>query len=256
MFCPKCGKEVKEVERFCSSCGAVIDHKKGVEVGKKPCPRCGMELVGKERFCSFCGTELRGFSIKKEVEPKTENMVDINGQSNNSQFSFKQPIWKLVFLYVFTFGLYEIYWFYRNWKHMKIHKNLDIRPGFKILSLLIPIYGWIIIDKQFKDIKDFARSVGCDTYSSPGELTAGLVFLHSLYSLISRLPNPYANLSLIVNILPVFILITVQKTLNNYWMKEQTALPERKGFSGIEIAIIILGGIFLILTIIGTLIPE
>jgi len=87
-------------------------------------PECGKEIEESAVYCPFCGTQI------KMIEHPTV-----------SQISFKQPIRNLVLLYVFTFGIYEIYWFYRNWKHMKIHKNLDISPGWRTVGLFVPIYG-------------------------------------------------------------------------------------------------------------------
>lgn len=174
-----------------------------------------------------------------------------------SQISFKQPILNLVLLYVFTFGIYAIYWFYRNWKHMKIHKNLDISPGWRTVGLCVPIYNIVLVYEHLRDIRDFARETSCETYSSPGWLTAGYLVLTGLSSLLTwKLPNPYSLLAWVPDLLFLWILIIVQRTLNGYWGKEQIGLPERTEFSGIEIAVLIIGGIILILSFIGVFIPE
>lgn len=68
MFCPKCGKEVKEGDEFCSSCGAPIEHLKMTEVTevrKRFCPKCGVELVEGVKFCSSCGTRISEISLEK-----------------------------------------------------------------------------------------------------------------------------------------------------------------------------------------------
>ncbi|MDP2396488.1 MAG: DUF4234 domain-containing protein [bacterium] len=38
------------------------------------------------------------------------------------------PIWKFILLSVITFGIYELVWFYRNWKFLKSEQNLKITP--------------------------------------------------------------------------------------------------------------------------------
>ncbi|MCK4734338.1 MAG: RDD family protein [Methanophagales archaeon] len=68
MFCPKCGKEVKEGAKFCNSCGSPIEHIKETEVtevGKRFCPKCGAELVGGMKFCSSCGARISELGMEK-----------------------------------------------------------------------------------------------------------------------------------------------------------------------------------------------
>jgi hypothetical protein len=50
----------------------------------------------------------------------------------------------------------------------------------------------------------------------------------------------------------VWPLAVVQRVLNAYWEKEQPELPVRTDFSGGEIALLIIGGILLILALIGS----
>lgn len=140
---------------------------------------------------------------------------------------------------------------------MKIHRNLNIRPGWRTVGLFVPIYNIVLIYRQFRDIRDFAKGAGCETYSSPGWLTVGYLFLSGLsFRLSWKLPDPYYLLSWIPDLLVLGILVIVQKTLNIYWEKEQIWLPERTQFSGIEIAVLIIGGVILILSFIGAFIPE
>lgn len=118
------------------------------------------------------------------------------------------------------------------------------------------IYGIWLVYEQFRDIRDFAREPGCKTYSSPGRLITGFIVLSVLsFQLTWKLPDPYSLLAWIPDLLVLWILIIVQRTLNGYWVKEQIGLLERTKFSGIEIAVLIIGGIILILSFIGAFIP-
>ena len=47
MNCPKCGNELKDNSKFCSSCGEKIEEIKPVEE----------EVVNTPKFCSQCGEE-------------------------------------------------------------------------------------------------------------------------------------------------------------------------------------------------------
>ena len=57
-YCPECGTKLKEGDRFCSSCGATVEHIEEAEVGKRFCPKCGAELVEGVEFCSSCGARI------------------------------------------------------------------------------------------------------------------------------------------------------------------------------------------------------
>ena len=72
---------------------------------------------------------------------------------------------------------------------------------------------------------------------------------------IWMLPDPYSLLGWIPDLLRLGVLIFVQNTINCYWEKEQIGLPERTEFSGIEVAVLIIGGIIVVMSFIGAFIP-
>jgi uncharacterized RDD family membrane protein YckC len=65
MFCPKCGAELKEGGKFCSSCGAPIEPIKKSGIGKRFCPKCGAELREEDIFCSSCRTRISKLDMEK-----------------------------------------------------------------------------------------------------------------------------------------------------------------------------------------------
>ena len=52
MFCPQCGKEVKDGDLYCSSCGYKINHP------KRNCPNCGGAIDESMRVCPTCGYQI------------------------------------------------------------------------------------------------------------------------------------------------------------------------------------------------------
>ncbi|MDP2984428.1 MAG: hypothetical protein Q8O92_14010 [Candidatus Latescibacter sp.] len=220
----------------------------------RKCPFCAEEILSDAVKCKHCGEWLD----KQPIGPQ-KTLGRIERHSN------AQAPWRLVLLSIISFTIYEIYWFYRNWKHLKIQKRLEISPGWRTVGLCIPIYHIFIIYEQFRDIRDSAKQAGCETFSSPGWITFGFIFLSGISLRLSlyqwKLTDPgevlaITVLSLFIDLLAVWILVVVQKTLNRFWAKEQPDHEMRSKFSGKEIALIVVGVIVWILGIIGTFVPE
>ena len=168
------------------------------------------------------------------------------------KYSNAQAPWRLVLLSISTFTVYHIYWFYRNWKHLKKHKNLDISPGWRTVGLFIPIYNIVLIYRQFRDIKHFATASGCKSYSSPGWLTLSYIFFTILTFEIWGFGwkmTPTETSETFFGLLAVWMLVIVQQTLNSFWKKEQSELEIRTKFTNGEIALLVIGGILWILSL-------
>lgn len=195
-------------------------------------------------FFVYC---TRGFSKSGKIlraEGKTKPIVQ--------QYSNAQAPWQLILLSIATFGYYAIYWFYRNWKHLKIHKNLNISPGWRTVGLFVPILNFFLIYRQFNYIKHIAREAGTKTYSWPAWLAIAYSLLkisqgiswsmfHGL-SIMKQAEGLYViGGYLLMALLAVGILIIVQITLNRLWKKEQPELRMRTKFSWLEIALLVVG---------------
>ncbi|PKP59405.1 MAG: hypothetical protein CVT89_01320 [Candidatus Altiarchaeales archaeon HGW-Altiarchaeales-2] len=187
----------------------------------------------------------------------TEIKKELNSQSTDTrsqqpplqEFSNAQPIWHLVLLSIATFSFYEIYWFYRNWKHLKAHVGLDISPGWRTVGLFVPLVGLVLEYDQFNDIRKYARNAGCMADYSPG-LLLSIVIICNVIAL--HAPDPYW----LIGFLGVLPLTVVQAVLNSYWEKEQQEFKERTSFSWKQIILLIIGGLFWALVIISMFIPE
>jgi hypothetical protein len=209
------------------------------------------EIKSAMKICQFCAREIPSHALKcrycnewvhKQAAEST------SAQSTKKRFSNALPVWHFILLSIITLGFYEICWFYRNWKHLKIHKNLDISPGWRTIGLFVPIYGIILVYRQLRNIRDFSQGAGVDTTYSPGWIFLGWFVITGL----CQLPDPFWFLSL----LSVCPLAVVQAVLNSYWAKEQPAMPSRTGFSGGQIVLLVIGGFLFVLALIVTFIPE
>lgn len=67
MKCNKCGCEIKENQKFCTNCGAILPYNIN-------CPNCGSMVSSEDSFCINCGTPLK-------------ETININGSTSESKQS-------------------------------------------------------------------------------------------------------------------------------------------------------------------------
>jgi hypothetical protein len=172
------------------------------------------------------------------------------------QYSNIQPVWKFIFLYIITIGIYQLPWGHKHWKLVKEREGLKINTWLRSWFLPFTLFGLA------KRIFALAEDKGYREKPSPAVITSlfwffvvlrlpntiGLLFLFvllpntiGLLFLFVLPPNPIGLPALLVNFFP---LLAVLKAANFYWEKEQPNLPLRKSWTGGEIAWIIFGGIF------------
>lgn len=188
------------------------------------CPSCQTAFKEGTKFCQNCGCNLA-----EELR-------------SNAQYP-----WRILLFSFLTFGLYQFYWFYRNWKHLKTYKKLNISPVWRTVGLLVPFYGIVLVYEQFRDIRDIAQQVGYKKLSL-GWLLTGYLVSNALSFILSGLSTIFVLLCIMAI---SAILMAFQKALNHLWAKEQPSLQKRNDFSRGEIIIISIGSILWLLLIAG-----
>lgn len=114
-----------------------------------------------------------------------------------TEYSNYQPLYKLFFLYIFTFGLYFFWWHYKNLKQIK-EANFDINfckiygkkymsgqisPIPRTISLIVPILNLFIIYDLFKAIISYTEinKVDEDYTHSPSNYLIGFIAANIFY---------------------------------------------------------------------------
>ncbi len=177
---------------------------------------------------------------------KTENLLNnsfwehtgVKTEEYNSKDTYIISTTKLIVLSLATFGLFELYWFYRQWRSMKDERNL------KNNVWLNSIFSSILSYKLFEQINKAEKSVTNSSSFSPAVLALCYFVLVSAW----RLPEPYDWISLL-SFLP---LIPVQNSINNYWLKAQVPQANFSKFGGSNWIWSIIGAIVFTLALYGT----
>lgn len=117
-----------------------------------------------------------------------------------SPMYFPVSLTKLVVMSFCTFGLYEIYWFYKNWHLVNQREDGNLMPVLRTFFAVIFCYS------LFTRIQDSAEAQELPITLAPGFLTGGWI----IFSLPWRLPNPYWMITLFA----VFFLLPMQSAVN------------------------------------------
>jgi hypothetical protein len=138
---------------------------------------------------------------------------------------------------IFSFGLYEGYWIYKNWRYLKARNGLGIQPFWR------GVFGVFFCHKLLNSIynEKESRLIEQPKFSVSG-LATGWVIMTVMARIISRAPGIEATL--IAAAIPSFLcLMPVQKYINSVEKKRN---PNQKmhGWSAGHIVCIVLGASF------------
>jgi hypothetical protein len=161
------------------------------------CTDCGKEVSLDDKECPHCGGDL------------TDTRVETQGP-----LFLHIPVWRLVVLSIFTCGVYEAYWIYKNWRYVKERDGLKISPFWRGIFGIFFCHG--IMKRIHEDPE--ARAVLPPSFSAGG-LATGFVILTILANLIARVP---AEVALAAPFIPSFLfLLPVQSYVNKVSRKRR-----------------------------------
>lgn len=171
----------------------------------------------------------------------SQDPFDTSSEGADSHF-FATSIAKLIVLSLVTFGFYELYWFYKNWKSIKEREQLDISPFWR--AFFAPLFCYSL----FTEINRAAVHHEAKEIPGPGILA----LLWFLLNVASRLPDPYW----LVSFLSFLCLLPAQNSVNQINRIVAPKHNENRRFSPLNVIGVIIGGLLLALAILGTFFPE
>lgn len=132
----------------------------------------------------------------EELSRELARHVDRTAADPTAQLPFVSvPVARFVLMSLVTFSLYEIWWFYRNWKRVKERTGSDIRPFWR--AVFSPIFCYQFV----QTVRTTSEKVSVAAPLSAG----GIAFAYVAFMLCERLPDPWWWLSMLtfVPLLPV-----------------------------------------------------
>ena len=150
---------------------------------------------------------------------------------------------KFILLSIISFGLYEIWWIYKAWGFFDKKENLNINSAVRT------IFSIIFLVPLFNKILRFAKEKGYN-----GSYPSILLFMGLfVVNFMAYLPDPFwliGILGFVFFVLPFKALNFAKRNSTDFIVTEQTS------YNGRQITLIVIGGIFWILVLLGLTMPN
>jgi hypothetical protein len=171
-----------------------------------------------------------------------ESAGPILGEATATPAYFPVSVTKLVVMSLCTLSVYEFYWFYKNWWYVKDREKTRINP------VLRAVFRYFTCYFLFSKIRATAGQHQIPVVVPAGPVALGWIVV----SLLVRLPEPY----FLISLLAVFLLVPVQVAVNRINGRIAPGHDRNSRFTGLNIATIVLGGLFLVAGVLAYVLPE
>jgi hypothetical protein len=148
---------------------------------------------------------------------------------------------KLVVMSLCTFGLYEFWWFYQNWRIIRMRTKEAIRPFWRTFFAVLFCY------QLFLRVRGHGPGLPAAGLAA-GPLAAAWIILTSLW----KLPDPWW----LVSFLAVFALLPVQSAITKVNDAVAPGHAPNSRFSAWNWGAVAIGGPLFLLGVIATLVPS
>lgn len=183
-------------------------------------------------------------AFPEPVPSQPEGMQQIPEGGVISQHPVFFPVgnMKLALMSICTFGIYEFYWFYKNWELIRDHQGVSCSPFWR--TFFAPV--WVF--SLFKLIQERARSAGVPASYSPNGLAIAFVALYA----VANLPNPFWLVAL-ASFVPLLVVQSAVTAINR---KEAPFVDQNDAITGKNLIALVVGGVFLLLAVLGAFLGE
>ena len=156
---------------------------------------------------------------------------------NPQPIYFPVSLAKLVVMNFCTWGGYQFYWFYENWKLIQKREQSEVSPFWRTF------FAFIYCLALFEKVQSTAASLKIRQSIPPVTQASGWILLSMLFIL----PDPYW----LANFLSVFFLLPVQQTANRINELLVPAHDRNERYSSWNQVAVLIGGVLLFLGVIA-----
>lgn len=149
---------------------------------------------------------------------------------------------KLLVMSMCTIGLYQMFWFYKNWSLIKLHQRSSILPAARAF------FGVIFCYSCFSEIRAIGQRRGVPDAPAAGPLAVGWI----IATLVWKLPDPFWFAALAA----VLFLMPVQVYANAVNDAVAPGHDRNSRFTGWNWAVAVPGGLLFVLAVIGAFLPA
>jgi hypothetical protein len=164
----------------------------------------------------------------------------MNGDKKTPYFCVS--LLKLSAMSLFTLGIYEFYWFYKNWTFIKERENTGISPFWRAS------FAFFFCYPCFSRIYAQAKTLHLVESSSAGILTVGWIMM----LITVGLPGAFWLLSLFSFI----FILPVQSLANRINLEMAPSHNPNQRFTSLNLVSIAVGGLVTLLSIVATFMPQ
>lgn len=157
------------------------------------------------------------------------------------RYFFDVSVLKLVLMSFATLGLYQIYWFYKNWELAK-QRGQDVWPFARA------IFAIFFVIPLFRQIQEMGRSTSVAVTTRAGSLGALFIIVQFAW----RLPDPFW----IIGFAGVLPLAVAQSDIVKIHRALGLDPTINNRFTWLNIVAIVFGGILFVLAVIGAFLPN
>jgi hypothetical protein len=196
------------------------------------CPRCRQIDTMLGSVCIHCGEILR----------------DGPGVPQASlQAPAAQSPRQFMLLFLLTAGLYQIVWFYRAWHVIKRVDDIAVTP------LLRALFCGFWMNDLFTRVLRLGQGGGYNATQSP--LTMAILWFATGLGSNACYRGDQPAVGVVLTLLQGVVMLPAVKALAAYRQAEQNTSAYRK-LSGWDILLIVVLGLFWMLALLGTLLPD
>jgi hypothetical protein len=192
--------------------------------------------------------------------PKADLRKHSDADSNGDNAFYVVSLYKLTLLFFLTAGMYQLYWFYKNWSGIKDRGTYAGTGDADIWPIPRAIFSIFYVHSLFHKVDDYATEKERPLAWSADSLATPLMLVILVSNICDRLSykgigSPYTDILALLLLVPMYFGFRKAQGYINAACDDAAGISNSE-FTGANWAWMIIGGIFWLLIIAGFVLPD